>query len=271
MSFKVCLCDYRGSPHHKTALQAFRAGLERHGIRPVEFTPDCDLAVFWSHNAKPIIEHQRRAGKDYLVMERGYIGDRMQWTSLGFNGLNGRAEFHAEDSPGDRWDRHFGPEWLKPWKEGGDYVLLIGQVPGDASVKHSNHFGWLQWMANQIAFEYPGVPIRHRPHPINVRRRALQPIDGTEMSTRPLAEDLAGAICAVTFCSNTGVDALLAGTPVVAFDPGSMVWGMGPDNVQDPPRRPDRTQWAWDMAYKQWTWPEIESGTAWDHLRQRFE
>jgi hypothetical protein len=30
---------------------------------------------------------------------------------------------------------------------------------------------------------------------------------------------------------------------------------------------PDRTQWAHDLAYAQWSPQEIEDGSAWDHLR----
>ena len=84
--------------HQVTHGDAVRAGLERHGIE-VEFAStneprDCDFAVIWGWKQHAVID----AGRPVLVMERGYIGDRMAYTSMGWNGLDGRALFpHATD------------------------------------------------------------------------------------------------------------------------------------------------------------------------------
>lgn len=273
---KICLCFFSPAKHHRQALQAFRRGLKAHGVTPIESdcmngVPDCDLAVFWGHSPQFIIERQQATGRDYLVMERGYIGDRMQWTSLGFNGLNGRAQFYADDSPGDRWGKYFGDEWLKPWKRDGKYILLCGQVPGDASVRHIGIHVWARYMAECLRGEHPAFPIRYRPHPIEVQRRRAVEIKGAEFSTRPLEEDLGDAMMAVTFNSNVGVDALIAGVPALAYDKGSMVYRLASHEAAQPLQYPDRRQWARDMAYCQWSWSEIESGEAWEHLRQRYQ
>jgi hypothetical protein len=72
----------------------------------------------------------------------------------------------------------------------------------------------------------------------------------------------------VTFNSNSGVEAALAGVPVFAFDEGSMVWEIANKTFDaiDNPQRPDRTQWLADLSYAQWTPREMREGKAWRHL-----
>jgi len=73
-------------------------------------------------------------GRDVLVMERGYIGDRTHWTSLGWNGLNGRARVPlAPADGGARFERNYS-RLMHPYNPAGHYALIIGQVPGDASL-----------------------------------------------------------------------------------------------------------------------------------------
>ena len=58
-----------------------------------------------------------------------------------------------------------------------------------------------------------------------------------------------------TFCSTTGVDAVLAGVPTVAHDAGSMVAGVTPGMKRLP--------WLSWLAYTQWTYREMEEGKPW--------
>ncbi|MEX2642146.1 MAG: hypothetical protein WD270_01750, partial [Acetobacterales bacterium] len=146
---------YRRPGGHPRAFEdLFRAGLARHGVyvelAEIDKPVDCDLAVFWGVSIwGGIIERQRAAGRHYLVMERGYLGDRFRWTSLGLNGLNGRADFGVpRDVGSERLDRHF-PGLLQPakWISPNDPVVIMGQVPGDASLKH---LSWDDWLARAV-------------------------------------------------------------------------------------------------------------------------
>lgn len=276
MSFKVCLFYHSRAAHQKRYLSAAKKGFARHGIMAKESDLktdiDCDLACIWGHNhtKQHLINRQKRHGKDYLVFERGYIGDRFKWTSVGFNGLNGHAEFHADNMPGDRWERIFGDEWLKSWKHDGEHVLLCGQVPGDASIQHMNHGKWLRETADLCRQQFPDKKTLFRPHPVSVKRGGLKKIEGVETSTGSLAEDMAGAFCAVTYNSNSGVDAVLNGVPAVTMNKGAMAYNVTSHQVGEVVR-PDRTQWAYNMAYCQWTEEEIANGDAWDHLKRRYQ
>lgn len=244
---------------------AAAAGFRRHGfdpqLVPVGQPAPCDLAVCWGVKKLPEMASGRRA----LILERGYLGDRLNtWTSVGFDGLNGRADFRNAGADSSRWDRHFAAT-MKPWLEpsSGDYVLVLGQVAGDASLRGLDVDRWAAQTMLQLRSR--GIPALFRPHP--------QAAVGARVVNLPRAEgDLAAvldrAMWAVTYNSNSGVDAVMAGIPTVAIDAGSMAWPVtGRVPYLEPPT-PDRARWGAELAWTQWTLAEIKNGDAWDHLRQ---
>ena len=257
--------------HHVTWGIAFAEGLRRHRINAsIESgydSVDCDLVVFWGHGKKQqtIGQIQREKELHYLVMERWFFGGDFEHISLGYDGLNGQADFCNANSPPDRWEPH--KHLMKPWNPGGEYVLLIGQVPGDNSCSHVNI---QQWYVESVmkARAIQDLPVVFRHHP-----KYQNPVIpcGIEVMDGSLEDCLKGAACVITFSSTVGVDALLAGKPVVAADPISMAWPLAGHNVEEIPPVLDRQQWAYDLAYTQWTEQEIRTGAAWIHLRQKYE
>lgn len=199
------------------------------------------------------------AGKDVLVMERAYLGDRFHWTSLGWNGLNGFATFpEYPDDGGARFEKNFGP--LKPWKQDGQNVLILGQVPNDASLRGMNMIPWYEKMARQANEKY-GLPVKFRPHPDLIRKRIVQNIRGAEKSEGTLQEALEEAAFCICWNSNSSVDAVINGVPTVVGDRGSMAYEVCGHSI-DQVIRPDREEWAAKLAWKQWEPHEIASGEA---------
>lgn len=200
----------------------------------------------------------RKQGRQVLIMERGYLGDRFSWTSLGWNGLNGRAKFPKIDDS-SRFDRLFGP--LVPWHAGGAYALLIGQVPGDASLGGLDLSHWYLYTAH-LAREKYGLPVRFRPHPRAVDRGIAKDVPGCATIYGSLTDALANAAVCITYNSNAGVDAVVNGCPSVVFDEGGMARPVAARTIGEI-YVPDREQWAARLAWCQWSIPEIESGEAW--------
>lgn len=199
----------------------------------------------------------RAAGHEVLVMERGYLGDRFAWTSLAWNGLNGRGVFPpAPDDGGTRFRQHHAP--LAPWRGGPGYALIVGQVPGDMSLQGRNLEPWYAEMAQQATAA--GLEPVFRQHPVAARSGYRQGPRGIRQNIGALDEALAGAAIVVTFNSNTGVDAAVAGVPVVVDNEGSMAWPVASQSLS--PIRPDRTRWAHDLAHKQFLLSEIADGSA---------
>ncbi len=103
-----------------------------------------------------------------------------------------------------------------------------------------------------------------RPHPKDLNYLVPK---GALFSNNSLEVDLAGARGVVTLSSTVGVDAVLAGKPVLAYDPISMVYDIAGHHVEQFPETMDREQWAHNLAYCQWTEKEIRNGEAWEHLK----
>lgn len=256
-----------GTPHQMRVGQGLMRTLSAQGWRTDIRNPDryvpSDLAVIWGHRRKAVIQGQRERGLPYLVAERGYVGDRFLYSSLGYNGLNGLAEFDVPDDVGsERFERLWASE-LEPCRSGGDYALLIDQVPNDAALARVAGNSLTQWV-QQMMREIPhvlGLPVRYRPHP------QVTPVTST------LDEDLAGAAVCVTWNSNSGVIAALRGVPVIAFDRGSMAWDVAAHSLGEGIHRPGmerRFRWACGLAYTQWSPEECADGTAWAHIGRRF-
>lgn len=250
-------------------LVAFSKGLERHGIQPEVHLPghvsSCDLAVTWGVKRRP----EMLSGRRCLVLERGYFGDRIgKWTSAGFDGLNGFADFLNGDKDSARFDRHYGEGFLQPWRESekSDLVLIMGQVQGDASLRGTNIRLWYAQVADLC--QRHGHRVGFRSHPLY---KSPVPSARCLAVTGTLEEALAKAKWVVTFNSNSGVDAVVAGVPTVTMDAGSMAFPVTGHVPFEEPPRPDRSRWAARMAWAQWTMEELESGDAWDHLRAGME
>jgi hypothetical protein len=192
----------------------------------------------------------RARGHSVLVMERGYLGDRFAWTSLAWNGLNNRGAVPpAPADGGERFDRHFGA-LLQPLNPGGEYALIVGQVPGDMSLRGRNLHPWYCEQARLA--QARGLRPVFRPHPLAARRAPVLAVPGASRVAGDLAAALAGACEVITYNSNTGVDALIAGKPVTAADEGSMIWGHA--GAREPLLH--------RIAWRQWTMDEIADGSA---------
>jgi len=250
--------------HHVSHAHALRLGFEAHGVasRIVDIPrqPESDVVACWGWRiAAPLVA----AGKRVLVMEHGYIGDRKVWTSLGWNGLNGRAAFPQAGGP-ERFAQHHAG-MLKPWNPVGNYSLLVGQVDGDASLHGMPFQPWAVRMAHRAEKEF-GLPVKFRPHPVALEFGQNYPVGCAETIRGALADAIAGAAVVITFNSNTAVEATLAGKPCITFDQGSMAWPVS-SHGWSIPLEPNRQTWANDLAWKQWTMEEIRNGSAWEYVR----
>src|SRR5690606_8866320 len=119
---------------------------------------------------------------------------------------------------------------------------------------------WYAEAVRQAQAAY-GLPVKFRPHPRAVAKGYQQRPSNAEPSTGSLAEALADAHVAVTWNSNSAVDAVLAGVPTVAVDAGSMAWDVAAHSIGTIVR-PDRSNWMVRLAWSQWSLDEIASGAA---------
>ncbi|MPZ58442.1 MAG: hypothetical protein GEU91_18505 [Rhizobiales bacterium] len=229
---------------------AFAAGLRRHRWK-VTIADDLapgELVVMWGARRKDRIDRAKHQGAEVCILECGYVGDRLKWSSVSFEGgLNGRGVFRGPLNDSSRWERRFA-HLMQPWRERPDGpVVIMGQVPGDTAVSNVDLPAF--YAECDRAYRALGFDTVLRPHP-KVRQ------------TVPIESALLNARCVVTWNSNSGVDAVLAGVPTVTMDEGAIAWPVAGHVLALPPT-PDRSAWAHALAWKQWTLEEMTSGECW--------
>lgn len=263
--------------HQIVAAKQFINGLKRHGVSAelkigLSADSESDLTLVWGmRGAKRV----RPNNEDLLLMERSYFEDRFKWISLGYNGLNNRGEFYNKNMPPDRWNKHFNDGRMKEWNSIGDHVLLTLQKKGDYSLNHVN-VNYHQIIDEIKKNTDLPIHVRDHPHSKNSKEKnTWGKLNGVYYADPniPISEAVKKAKVVVTINSNSGVDAILEGTPVINTDHGSMVWDIAMQNDFsniDTPPIPNREQWAYDTSYCQWLPSEIENGDAWAHLKKHW-
>lgn len=252
--------------HQTEAAAWMTAGFDRHGVdwEMAEFdTPaHADFAVVWGWRQGRVKRWCAERGMPLLLMERGHMQPREEFTSLGWDGLSGRGRY--PEACDGRWEKHWGE--MAPWNTDGSYFLICGQVDGDASLEGTNFNAWAQKTTDTLLSQ--GYDVSYRPHPLMVTARRFWRPAGARLSVASLADDLGGAAGCATFNSTVGVEAVLAGVPTVTCDEGAMAWDVTTHDAEDILVMPDRLPWARRMACCQWSRGEIESGEAWAAVRE---
>lgn len=244
--------------HQLDAMIALGSGLARHGIH-INISPSiasaehADFIAWWGDKVPAEL-----CGKPRLILEAGYINgqsgdyvkDRLRFVSVGWNGLHGCADPGPLDCPPDRWDA-IGVK-LRPWRTDGNYILICDQHPGD-SVSPGNRKWWVEALPKD-----EGMSTIYRPHPLMANDMG------------PLSQSLRDAAMCLTWSSTAALEAVCLGVPTVTMNRGSMAWDVTSHRVSDPPYLGEREQWAYNLAYRQWTHDELKDGTAWRHIGAGF-
>lgn len=258
---KITIVYKDAAEHQNIHAHAVKKGFERLGHETTmtnshEQAKDPNVC-FWGWRA-----HKNHISKNKIILERGYLGDRFSWTSVATNGLNGNGQFwNVQDDP-SRFESNFA-NLYKPWNPEGSYILIMGQTPNDASLRGIDLMPWY-YMMGQIAQARYKLPVHFRQHPNLTNKGLVQCLQNCKKSEGNLEEALEGAKLVITFNSNSGVDALLAGKPTYVHDQGGMAYNIANNDIhQCNFKEPEgRYKFFCDLAWKQYTLEEIESGFA---------
>ena len=251
-----------------------------------QFTGDAGFiwSVLWwgrMSRAKPVWQHYRSQNKPVIVAEVGGLVRDKTWR-LSANGINRSAIFPQVKLDVDR-PKKLGLS-LKPWHDG-EYILICGQ-----------HEKSEQWRGMPPMDEYykslileirkhSDRPIVIRSHP-RYRENLFFKIDadfyksfGVEWNTpkkirnTPDSFDLESILphchCVISHSSNSGLSAIIAGTPAI-ISTESLAYDMGTSDISriESLPRPDREQWFLELCHKEWLEEELE--LAWVGLRSKL-
>lgn len=244
-------------------IDAALEGLKKHGFSTTSELKRGGTAICFGQWAQRRLKKQ---GGRLLIMEAGFI-DRQKWFSIQFDDICGMADVRTPKNKGDRFERNFG-HLVKPWKERKDgNIVVVGQVKADNNLRGED----IEKFYND-AFDYfkDKGKVVFKTHPD--KRFSMPDIpDWAEIDNRDMKNVLEDARILVTCSSNSAVDSILAGVPVIATSKRSIAYRVLSNKFEDWPRPFDRKPFLDDLAWRQWTMKEIRSGLFWDSIKHCYE
>jgi hypothetical protein len=223
-----------------------RLGYSIHTELSFKPTPD-DVLLIWNRmGAREIAARSFEAvGAAVIVAENGWIGkalDGGKMYALCLGHHNGRGTWFVGEE--DRLQKmRFA---IKPWREGGDHVLVIcSRGIGEPGIAQPRD--WPISIARRLRV-LTDRPVKVRLHPGD--------------SHASLDDDLRNAFCGVTWASGGAIKALAAGVPIfyeLTGWIGASASVHGFENMVDP-YLGDRLPMFRRLAWAQWSAAEIATG-----------
>lgn len=245
---------------HQSDIATLEALISSHDVR---FT--YTSGMHWPERSAR--EYLKSKGIPLVVLDLGYFKrakdskDREGYNQVGLDRIGWTPNSDIDSS---RWDAFGFADCVDPVIGRPKSVLILGQVPND-SQHGMNEKQLNRWFDEKSRpFRDAGMPITFRPHPCNPNGKP--PACDAISSQSTLKEELCDHSHVITFNSTAGLDAILAGIPVLCDASAHYydIAGYGNSAV--------RTQHAQQrikaqvmhhmhrLAWSQWTCAEIESG-----------
>lgn len=199
---------------------------------------------------RPIVDSWNTNRRPWIYWDRGYCRRVFAtWLPKGDDG--GYYRWHIQsfqmqsirNVPSDRWDALH--THVEPWARAGNHIVIA--APSPTYEKFHKIEGWTDRTVRSLSL-------------ITDRQLVIR----NKETKRPLQLDLKGAHCLVTHGSNTAVEAVICGCPVVVdrTSAARLVGSVGLQGVKNPVY-PDRKNWLYSLAYSQFSEKEIVDGQLW--------
>lgn len=270
---KFSLFTDNGALNSKPVFEAFAQGCGQQGHEVVYNSYDADVAVIWSvlwHGRmtgnKKVWDTFRAKNKPVIVLEVGAIKRNILW-KVGINGINRDAVFGNSGNDSSR-AQQLGLE-LKPWTEQDGHILICTQH--DKSEQWATQPSIVNWVLDVIEHirTQTNRKIIVRPHPRCKLNGIEHEFDNVTLQKPIYVEgtyddfdlNLDNTYALVNWSSNPATEAVINGVPVyvsehsLSYDVGNPIFG-----DYNNPNKPDRQQWLNDLAYTEWSVPEISQG-----------
>lgn len=267
----------------KRLAEAFASGVRALGDECTLFgekyqgVPDAetDVAVLIGVKGRSrlILDTHRQASKHVVYLDKAFFracsGDYFKASVDDFQPLD---YLMKSNKPWDRWDhlsKRYGLRVLNRALCDGPLVYL-GPSQKYARFHHLGDATEYAMSVLSRARQYTDREFIYRP---KASWSGAVPIPGATFSRPPreLSDDLLTASALVVHGSNASADALLAGIPIISLGPSIAHnlahWSLSAVEQLECPPAGLRSAWAKQVAYCQWTIPELKSGEAWSEMR----
>lgn len=266
----------------------------------------CDVAIqFGAAKDRSADHHQarqniRQNAKHIVYIETPVIGRQInnkndyEYYRIGINGfLNDQGLRHSTTIDSTRClqvRQDLSVPEFPGWRDHTrDDILILLQLPGDASLRGQSLTEWLMDTVDNLRDRTKrSIVIRLHPTmsakalaefmaeiaPMIVKNHAgIRWSHGAQI---PLKDDLKKSGVAITYASGSAVDAVLHGVPVVACDSGCLAWTVSSHHLEDledlqPVPAHEVTRWIDELCMSQWTALEMRQGRVWQHYQPIIE
>lgn len=262
-------------------------GMRLHGdtvtMKPTEDYrgPEGDAGIIFGVVKREILWDHVAKGVPLLYLDKGYVRDRASWNGhrtpkywrMCWNATHPTAYLMAHDYSPNRWMGLGMPLFTDRSNPNGPVVIL----GSSQKFHHTHHLPHPTEWARDVRRSIPlGQEVIYRPKPSWRDAEAIPGATFVHGDKTVAADTLAGARCSVTFGSIACVDSLMAGIPCLVLGNAvskSLCNVSSLDELESLqwPGNSAIQRWGANLAYHQWTPPEIEDGTAWSHAREQLK
>lgn len=289
-----------GTFDERNILQKFHQGIKSVANNDlVELNVDnryspCDVAIMlgsWKPRDKDhhIVRNSVVSNaRCFVIVETPFLNRQVftpnEYFRIGVNGfLNNSGQFTLSDCSDDRF-KQLNISWPGWTNHKDGHILIMMQLPGDASLRGINMYEWVKYAVKEIR-KHTDKNIVIRSHPLftskegdefrqfvyDMAMAGLTDLKFSHGKDISLQDDLKDCFCTVSYSSGSSIDSILAGIPTIACDPGNFAYNVSSNfleeiNMPVTESTEKIMQWLYNLAYSQWTVDEMRDGTAWKHL-----
>ena len=249
---------------------------------------------------RDLVERAKKKGIYIITFDGGILSSfgntitdpNHHWRVALYSPMN-NGNFLSDNSPPDRWEmmRSLWKVKYEPWrKPTPDAPILFVLQPKDNW--SMNELDPIDWFNNVYKKLRPLTKRKFliRPHPNHMaameNRKDEFPADceliigqkffkGDEKKHYRFNFQDALNTChaVVTHNSTASIDSCIRGVPTFVTSDLAICWPVANTDLLkiESPIYPDRTQWVYDLGYKQWTEQEIKNGTVFKRFKERLK
>lgn len=246
---------------------AVRAGVRQLGW---QYTSErvADLVIQWGAN-RPV----EKRPIPTLVMDFPYWNRTTKrnakdgFYKVSLNGIHPTPHLDAGMGEPGRYAATRGPE-IKPWRKGGEYILIAGMGPKGSALYGYNHGEW-DASAIKAVREHTDLPIVYRAKPSDRKPPQMRGVMVDDVQN-PMSSHFGKAAAIVTHHGNAAVEALMHGIPAFCHDgPASLLANKDLTKIAKPVYSEGREDFFEKLAYWQWSYDEVINGVPFKYLEKK--
>lgn len=211
-----------------------------------------------------------------IIIEQGFL-NRKHYRSFGINGFSGLSKIKPTKCPKDRFEKlNIDVKDMK--KNNFDQILICGQLPWDTQVQHIDYNKYIndifkklkKLTTKKIVFRYHPL---YKDNPKSNRFKLTIPNYINIDNNKNLIDSIHSSFCVISYNSNSLVETIIEGVPVIALDKMSIIYDISENSINNInniyiPDKNTILQKLYNISYMQYTTDEFKNGVAFKYINK---